>query len=126
MCLTYSILSFLLFKLLTHRNDFSQKHIYIYIYISLLQNVRPVLEPIQPPVQWASGFFLGVTRLGREGDHLPPPRVEVKECSYTATSPVCLQDVDRENSALFYRTKLWSSPHTLQCSPLFFKSSIKK
>ena len=32
---------------------------------------RPALEPTQPPVQWVSGLFRGVKRLGRGVDYPP-------------------------------------------------------
>jgi hypothetical protein len=39
------------------------------------------LEPTQPPIQWVPGALsLGVKRPGREADHSPPSRAEVKEC----------------------------------------------
>jgi hypothetical protein len=42
---------------------------------------RPALGPIQPPIQWVAGALsLGVKRPGREADHSPPSRAEVKEC----------------------------------------------
>jgi hypothetical protein len=38
------------------------------------------LGPTQPPIQWVPGVLsLGVKRLGREADHLPPSSAEVKE-----------------------------------------------
>jgi hypothetical protein len=41
---------------------------------------RTALGPIPPPIQWVPGALsLGVKRVGREADHSPPPRAEVKE-----------------------------------------------
>jgi hypothetical protein len=38
------------------------------------------LGPTQPPIQWVPGALsLGVKRLGREADHSPPSRADVKE-----------------------------------------------
>jgi hypothetical protein len=50
---------------------------------------RPVLEPTQPPIQWVPwALSLGVKRLGREADNLPPSSAEVKNAwSYTSTLP---------------------------------------
>jgi hypothetical protein len=40
---------------------------------------RPALEPTQPPIQWVSGALsLGEKWPGREADHSPPFRAEVK------------------------------------------------
>jgi hypothetical protein len=42
---------------------------------------RPALGPTQPPIQWVPGALsLGVKQLGREADHSPPSRAEIKEC----------------------------------------------
>jgi hypothetical protein len=39
----------------------------------------PPLGPTQPPIQWVPGtVFLGIKRLGREANHLPPSNAEVK------------------------------------------------
>jgi hypothetical protein len=53
---------------------------------------RPVLGPIQPPIQWVQGFLsLGVKRRGREADHSPPSSAEVKNpWSYSSTPPIRL------------------------------------
>jgi hypothetical protein len=41
---------------------------------------KPVLGPTQPPIRWVMGALsLGVNRQGREIDHSPPSRAEVKE-----------------------------------------------
>jgi hypothetical protein len=41
---------------------------------------RPALGPTELPFQWAPGALsLGLRRLGREADHLPPSSAEVKE-----------------------------------------------
>jgi hypothetical protein len=40
---------------------------------------RTALGPTQPPIQWVPVLSLVVKRLGREADHSPPSRVEVKE-----------------------------------------------
>jgi hypothetical protein len=40
---------------------------------------KPALVPTQPPIQWVSGdVSLEVKRPGREADHSPPSRAEVK------------------------------------------------
>jgi len=43
--------------------------------------------PTQPPIQWVPGAAsLGLERPGREADHSPPSRAEIKNaCSYTST-----------------------------------------
>jgi hypothetical protein len=50
---------------------------------------RPVLRHTQPPIQWVQGALSpGVKRPRREGDHSPPPSIEVKKIwIYTSTSP---------------------------------------
>jgi hypothetical protein len=41
---------------------------------------RTALGPVQPPIQWVRGALsLGVNPPGREADHSPPSRAEVKE-----------------------------------------------
>jgi hypothetical protein len=41
---------------------------------------RTALGPTQPPIQWVPGALsLGVKRMGREADHLPPSSAEAKE-----------------------------------------------
>jgi hypothetical protein len=41
---------------------------------------RLALGSTQPPIQWVPGALsLGVRRLGREANHSPPSRAEVKE-----------------------------------------------
>jgi hypothetical protein len=56
---------------------------------------RTILEPTQPPIQWAPGAFsLGVKRQGREAYHSPPSSAEVKNAwSYTSTPPTGLNGV---------------------------------
>jgi hypothetical protein len=56
---------------------------------------RTVLGPTQPPIQWVPGApSLGVKRPGREVEHSPPSRAEVKNAwSYTSTLPVRLHGV---------------------------------
>jgi hypothetical protein len=40
---------------------------------------RPAVRPIQPPILWVLGVvYLGVKRQGREADHSPPSRAEIK------------------------------------------------
>jgi len=61
--------------------------------ISLLTTAsRTALKPIQPPIQWVPGALsLGVKRLMRETDHLPPSSADVKDAwSYTFTPPIQL------------------------------------
>jgi hypothetical protein len=49
---------------------------------------RPVLGPIQHPIQWVPGALTpGVKRQRREADNSPPATAEVKKiCIYTSTS----------------------------------------
>jgi hypothetical protein len=50
---------------------------------------RPALGPTQPPVQWVPGLSRGERRPGRDADHTPPSRAEVKkEFSYTSIHPM--------------------------------------
>jgi hypothetical protein len=50
---------------------------------------RPAPGPTQPPVQWVPGLSWGYRRSGRDADHTPPSRAEVKkELSYTSTHPI--------------------------------------
>jgi len=48
--------------------------------ICLFTNVsRQALGPSQSPIQWVpAAVYLGVKRLGREADNLPPSSVEVR------------------------------------------------
>jgi hypothetical protein len=50
---------------------------------------RPALGPTNPPIQWVPGALSPeVKRPGREGHHLPPSSVEVKNAwSYTSSPP---------------------------------------
>jgi hypothetical protein len=50
---------------------------------------RPAVWPTQPPIQWVLSLFpRGVKRQGREADHSPPARAEVKKIwIYTSTPP---------------------------------------
>jgi hypothetical protein len=50
---------------------------------------RPVLGPLQPPMQWVTGALpMVVKRSGSEADHSPPSSAEVKNTwSYTSTPP---------------------------------------
>jgi len=55
----------------------------IFYWEFLLQTTafRTALMPTQPPIQWVPGALsLVVKRPGREADHSPPSRAEVKEC----------------------------------------------
>jgi len=54
---------------------------------------RPVLGCTQPLIQWAPGILLPkIKRLGREDDHSPPCKTEVKNTwSYTSIPPIRLQ-----------------------------------
>jgi hypothetical protein len=57
---------------------------------------RPALGPTQPPMY--VGSFPGIKRLGREVDHSPTPNAGVKNAwSYTATPPISLHGMGREN-----------------------------
>jgi hypothetical protein len=49
----------------------------------------PALQPTQPHIQWVLGALSpGVKRQGREADHSPPTRAEVKKMwIYTSTPP---------------------------------------
>jgi len=40
---------------------------------------RPALGPTQPPVQWASGYFRGGKRPGRDAGHPLSTSAEIKE-----------------------------------------------
>jgi hypothetical protein len=48
---------------------------------------KPALGPTESPIQWVQGALsLGVKRLGREADHLPPSSAEVTSAwSYNST-----------------------------------------
>jgi hypothetical protein len=50
---------------------------------------RPVLGPIQPPIQWVPGAISrGIKRPGREADHSPPTSAKVKKMwIYTSPPP---------------------------------------
>jgi hypothetical protein len=55
----------------------SRQGLAIFLFITAF---RTALGPIQPPIQWVSGFLsLGVKPPGREADHSPPSSAEVKE-----------------------------------------------
>jgi hypothetical protein len=48
----------------------------------------------------------GVKRPGREVDHSPPSKAEVKnEWSYTSISAICLNDFDRDNFTSLYASE---------------------
>jgi hypothetical protein len=48
---------------------------------SLYHYVKNYSGPTQPPIQCVPGALsLGMKRIGREADHLPPSSAEVKEC----------------------------------------------
>jgi hypothetical protein len=53
---------------------------------------RPALGPAQPPIQWVPGApSLGVKWPGREADHSPPSKAEVKNVRiYTSTPTIRL------------------------------------
>jgi hypothetical protein len=53
---------------------------------------RPVLGPIQPPIQWVPGALsLGVKQQGCEADHSPPSSAKVKNAwSYTSAHGVVI------------------------------------
>jgi len=54
---------------------------------------RPVLGPIQPPVD-TRGLYPGVKRPEREADHSRPSSAEAKNAwCYTSAHPVCVYDV---------------------------------
>jgi len=70
---------------------------------------RPVLGPIQPPIQWVPGTLsLGVKRPGSEADYSFPPSAEVKnEWTNTSTSPIRLHGVVlRDNFTLPFNLTL--------------------
>jgi hypothetical protein len=75
---------------------------------------RPALGPTLPPIQWVPrALSLGVKRPGREGDHLPPSSVEVKECmELYLHSPIRLHGV-----VLKLSTATLPSPFYLYCVP---------
>jgi len=50
--------------------------------------------PAQPPIEWVRRSFPEVERPGRKVDHSPPPSTELKELSYTSTTPIHLHSVD--------------------------------
>ena len=53
---------------------------------------------MQHDVQWVLGFFSACKVAGHEVNHSPQSSDEVKnEWKYTATPPVCLHSVDKEN-----------------------------
>jgi hypothetical protein len=56
---------------------------------------RTALGPTHPPIQWIPGALpLGVKRPGREADHSPPSRAEIKNAwSYSSTSAIRLHCV---------------------------------
>jgi hypothetical protein len=56
--------------------------------------LTPDLWPMHPPIQWV----LHVKWQGCDVDNSPPPNFEVKnEWSCTATPPICLPGVYRDN-----------------------------
>jgi hypothetical protein len=55
--------------------------------------------PPSPLFNGYRGSFLGIKQLGCAGDHLPPTSAEVKnEWSYNS-APICLHNMDGDNSA---------------------------
>lgn len=59
---------------------------------------RPLLEPIQSPVQQVPEFFPGVQQMGHQVDHSPSASTDIKnECSYTSAPHARLHSVDRDN-----------------------------
>jgi hypothetical protein len=48
--------------------------------------------------KWISCFFSGIKRPERDVNHSPPSRAEFRnDWSYTATPPICLYGMEREN-----------------------------
>jgi hypothetical protein len=70
--------------------------------LSLLQISRPAVGPIQPSVQWVTGFIFGVKQPRLFVGHSVQFNAEVKnEWRYTSTPPVCLLGVDKDNFTFF-------------------------
>jgi len=73
-------------KLMHEINQLTADILRIIIYSNFLYNFttasRTVLGPNQPPIRWIPGALsLRVKLPGREADHSPPSRAEVKECA---------------------------------------------
>jgi hypothetical protein len=68
---------------------------------------RTALGPTQPPIQWVPrALSLGVKRPGREADHSPPSRAEVKNAwSYTSTPPIRLHGVSTGTNLPLYEMR---------------------
>ena len=59
---------------------------------------RPLLEPIQSPVQQAPQCFPGAQQMGHQVDHSPSARTDINnEWSYNSAPRACLHSVDRDN-----------------------------
>ena len=55
------------------------------------------MGPIQPPIQWVLGSFLGVKQPGSETAQSPSSSAEVKNVwSCTSAPPICLEGVGRD------------------------------
>jgi hypothetical protein len=55
---------------------------------------RPTPGPTQPPIQWIHGAISPeVKRHGREADHSPPSRTEVKNHAAIPSLPIHVRDV---------------------------------
>ena len=62
---------------------------------------RQALRSTELPIDMFRVSFQKAKQSGREVYYWPPPSVQVKnEWSYTSTSPVCINDVDRETLLL--------------------------
>jgi hypothetical protein len=64
-------------------------------------STRPVLGPIQPPIQWVSGV-----KLGREADYSPPSNSEVKNMWIYTSTTIRLHGI-----VLNYLSTRTTSPH---------------
>ena len=56
----------------------------------------PVLGPIQPPIQWVPGSFLGVKQPGSEIAHSPSSAEVRNVWNSTSAPPICLQGEGRD------------------------------
>jgi len=59
-----------------------------------------LLGRIQSAIQLFLALFLGVSCLRPDVSHLPPPRAQVNDWSYTSAPPIYLRGVVRDSFAL--------------------------